>query len=183
VAGRAAILGLAATTTTADRTPLVEPASWPVLEAETTPAPVNGARYQGDVNPGRVAPGFSLPGLHDRAVTLDQFRGTRVLVVFLDPIHPPCGELAEHLERLHRTGSAPSIVVVSRGDLELNRTWAARHAVTFPIGLQERWDVSREYGLPAVPAAYLVDERGIIAAPVAVGADEIVGLAEGARSA
>jgi peroxiredoxin len=183
VAGRAAILGLAATTTTLDRAPGVEPASWSLIEAETTPAPVNGSRYKGGLERESIAPSFRLTGLDGQAVGLDQFRGARVLVVFSDPIHPPCGELAERLERLHRTESVPKIVVVSRGDPESNRAWAAEHGLTLTIGLQERWDVSREYGLLAVPVAYLVDERGTVAAPVAIGADEIVELAESARGA
>lgn len=183
VAGRAAILGLAATTTTIGDPPGVEPASWSLIEAETTPAPVNGARYQEGLKPGSIAPGFRLARLDGRLVALDQFRGERVLVVFSDPIHPPCGELAKRLESLRATGSVPNIVIVSRGTLETNRAWVARHAVTLPIGLQERWDVSREYGLLAAPVAFLVDERGMIAAPVAIGVDEIVELAESVRNA
>jgi hypothetical protein len=57
----------------------------------------------------------------------------------------------------------------------------AAHGVSLPIGLQHHWDVSREFGMLATPIAYLVDERGTLSAPVAVGADEVLDLAESAQ--
>ena len=180
VAGRAAILGLAASSATGHQAARVESPSPALLDAETTPAPVNGARYRDGLDGGSVAPGFTLPGLNGGTVALDQLRGKRVLLVFTDPAHPPCGDLAARLEPLGSGDSGPAIVLIARGDLETNRAWAAVHGVTLPIGLQRRWDISREYGLLATPAAYLVDERGFISAPAALGADEVLSLAEGA---
>ena len=180
VAGRTAILGLAASSTAGGETARVESPSPELMDAVTTPAPVNGARYLGGLDGGSLAPGFDLPDLTGGTVALDQFRGKHVLLVFTDPSHPPCGDLAAQLERLGGADSGRAIVLIARGDLETNRAWATEHGVTLPIGLQQHWDISREYGLLATPSAYLVDERGYIAAPAAFGADEILNLAEGA---
>lgn len=183
VAGRAAVLGLAASAWSGDAAPRVETPSADLFDAETTPAPVNGERYLVGLEVGSRAPGFELPGVDGRTVGLDQLRGKPALLVFTDPTHPPCGEVAVRLEAVHRLGSGPSTVVIARGDLETNRAWAAEHGLTPPIGLQHRWDVSRAYGLLATPVAYLVDERGNVAAPVAVGADAILDLAASAAGA
>jgi hypothetical protein len=123
-----------------------------------------------------------LPGLHDNEIALSDFRGRRVLLVFADPVCPPCERLFPELDRRHGANGEPAMIVVSRGGLDENRTWAARLGVTLPIGLQRRWDLSREYGILATPIAFLVDESGVIARPVALGADEILALAAEAGS-
>ena len=41
----------------------------------------------------------------------------------------------------------------------------------------EKWELSRAYGIFSTPVAFLIDERGIIAADVAVGVDAILALA------
>ena len=39
-----------------------------------------------------------------------------------------------------------------------------------------RWKLSKEYGIFAVPVAFLIDEKGVIARKVAQGVDEILAL-------
>jgi hypothetical protein len=48
--------------------------------------------------------------------------------------------------------------------------------------MQRHWEISREYGMFATPIGYLIDERGIIAADVAVGAEAILALLSGAET-
>jgi len=96
-----------------------------------------------------------------------------VVLVFSDPQCGPCNQIAPELEQFHRRTGAAQVVMVSRGEVEANRQKAAEHGLTFPIGLQKQWEVSREYALFATPIAYLVDERGVIAAEVATGGEPI----------
>jgi peroxiredoxin len=126
---------------------------------------------------GTPAPSFRLPRLDGGELTLEAYRGQRVLVVFSDPACRPCDALAPELERLHRRARGLHVLLVSRGDPEGNRARVAQHGLTFPIALQRHWEVSRDYGLFATPIAYLIDEQGLIAADVAIGADAILGLA------
>jgi peroxiredoxin len=180
VAGRVAILGLAASSELAsDGTTVFPPPSLGLIEAATSPAPVNGARFQAaGLEIGSVAPDFRLPGLDGREVALGLHRGQPVLVAFMDPACPPCDEVVPALERAHRQQSRTAVTVIPRGSLEANRAWADEHGLTLPIGLQSRWDTSRAYGILATPAAFLIDERGAIAAPVALGADAILDLVQ-----
>jgi peroxiredoxin len=177
-AGRAAVLGLAACSTSSDYPPFIEAPSATLLQAETTPAPVNGARYQGGLEVGSIAPSFNVPGLHGGTVALDQYRGKPLLLVFTDPIAPTCADVVTHLEQAHRSGDAVDIVLIAHGEIESNRSWASEHDLTMPIGVQHHWDVSREYGLLAAPIAYSVNEDGGIAAPVAMGTDAILDLSQ-----
>ena len=70
------------------------------------------------------------------------------------------------------------MVMVSRGDLEVNRAKAKEHGFTFTVLVQKHWEISKQYAMFATPIAYLIDEQGVIATDVAVGADAILALAE-----
>lgn len=67
--------------------------------------------------------------------------------------------------------------MVTRGDPKENRAKVKEHCLTFPIVLQQQWEVSRRYAMFATPIAYLIDEEGIIARDVAVGVEAILKLA------
>jgi peroxiredoxin len=129
---------------------------------------------------GTPAPPFSLPDIHGRITTLEEFRGRRVLLVFTDPQCGPCDQLAPELVRLHKEhdGNGPAIVLVGRGEPEENRRKAEQHGIEFPFVIQDRWKLSRSYGIFATPVAYLIDERGVIASNVGVGTDKILALAD-----
>ena len=125
---------------------------------------------------GTLAPVFRLPRIDDGELALDDYRGQRVLLVFSDPNCGPCNQLAPELERVHRGSSGLQVLMVSRGDSETNCRKVSEHQLTFPIILQHRWEISREYGIFATPIAYLIDEQGIIVEDVAVGGDAILAL-------
>jgi peroxiredoxin len=118
-----------------------------------------------------------LPLLHGGALSLAEYRGRKVLLVFSDPHCGPCDQLAPRLEQLARRTPGLQVLMVSRGDEETNRAKAAEHGLTFPIVLQKQWEISREYAKFATPIGYLIDEEGIIAKEVAVGVEPILGLA------
>jgi peroxiredoxin len=122
---------------------------------------------------GTLAPGFTLPALDGGSLSLNQFQGRRVLLVFSDPHCGPCDQLAPELEQAHQRAGEVQIVMVSRGDREANRAKTAEHRLTFPIGLQKQWEISQDYAMFATPIAYLIDEAGVIAAEVAVGVEPI----------
>jgi peroxiredoxin len=135
---------------------------------------------------GAIAPTFSLPDIHGETVSLGQFRGRIVLLVFSDPQCGPCDELAPKLVYLHRKQSNKgiAIVMIGRGQADQNRAKAMHHGIRFPVVLQDRWKLSREYGIFDTPVAFLIDRDGIIMSDVAKGPDRIMELAqEGLASA
>jgi peroxiredoxin len=111
---------------------------------------------------------------------LEDYRGRKVVLVFTDPHCQPCDQIAPELARLHRQHQADGValVMVGRGDAEENRKKAQQNGFDFPVVLQKKWELSRQYGIFATPVAFLINEAGIIARDVAIGADAILELAQ-----
>jgi len=147
---------------------------------------------------GTTAPEFRLPRLDGRGeLSLEEFRGRRVLLVFSSPHCGPCNTLAPALEKFHRkqcgtehpltltlspsvgerkSGSEVAVLMISRGEPKENRAKVKEHGLTFPVVLQQQWEISRRYAMFATPVAYLIDAQGVIAHDVAVGTDAILEL-------
>lgn len=133
---------------------------------------------------GTPAPRFRLPDLQGHSVSLDDYRSRRVLLVFSDPHCGPCDELAPHLASLYQEhrNNGLAVILVGRGTEEENRNKAEKFGFEFPVVLQDKWKLSKEYGIFATPVAFLIAEDGVIARDVAVGKDAILALAaEAAR--
>jgi peroxiredoxin len=128
---------------------------------------------------GTPAPGFRLPRLDGEELALEDYRGRRVLLVFSDPGCGPCEQLTPQLERLHREREDLQVLVVSRQDAETNRQKVAKLGLTFPVVLQQNWEVSLLYAMFATPVGYLIDERGVLASDAATGVEPILALAAG----
>lgn len=77
---------------------------------------------------------------------------------------------------VHRERPDLQVLMISRGDVDENGRKVAQHGLTLPVVLQQQWEISRLYGMFATPIGYLLDDHGVIAADVAVGADAILAL-------
>ena len=125
---------------------------------------------------GTPAPQFRLPRLDGGEISLGEYRGRRVLLVFSDPHCGPCNQLAGRLQELHRLMPDLQVLMVSRGELSDNRQKVEEHGLTFPVALQKQWEVSKDYAMFATPIGYLIDEHGVLISDVAIGADRILAL-------
>src|SRR3954462_3548361 len=81
--------------------------------------------------PGEPAPGFVLPALAGGTLSLADFEGARVLLVFSDPNCGPCELLAPRLQRLAERVRDVKVVMISRGTSERNLEKAQEHGLTF----------------------------------------------------
>jgi peroxiredoxin len=129
---------------------------------------------------GMEAPAFELPDLVGRPVLLEQYRGSRVLLTFLSSTCPHSQELAPEFAKLPWDGEAgrPVPVVVAIGDPEGNRAMVAEHNIRCPVLLDEKIEILRVFEAGGTPAAYLIDEQGVIVAPRADGGPDVLRLAE-----
>ena len=125
---------------------------------------------------GSTAPVFRLPRVHGGELSLLEYRGRPVVVVFTDVDCEPCDRLAPLLLETHRREPTLAIVIVGRGELAKNRAKVEQLGLPFPVVLQRHWEVSREYGILAAPVAYGIDEWGTIASEAAVGPDAIIAM-------
>jgi peroxiredoxin len=147
--------------------PLEETAS---LVALTAIAPPNLAITP--LQPGDVAPAFTLPGIDGRSWSLDAHRGTTLALLFSDPSCPPCVDLLQELSGPLRQ----HLVVISRGDRAANAALIATAAITAPVLLQRQREIARRFGALDTPSAYVVDGRGFIVAGPAVGKEAVLAL-------
>ena len=125
---------------------------------------------------GSPAPDFRLPRVGGGELALSQYRGRQVLLLFSDLPRGPLNALLAELQRRYAAGSEVDVVMVSQGDRATNASMVAKLRVTFPVVLQRQREVSRMYRTFAAPVGFLVDERGAIAAPAAIGAERILAL-------
>jgi peroxiredoxin len=140
---------------------------------------VTESRIERDgIKAGSRAPGFTLPDLRGRMVSLEDYRNRRVLLVFSDPNCGPCDALAPDLVRLQQERPDLRLIMVSRGDRAANNEKSRFYGFNFPVVIQDGWKVSKEYGIFATPVAFLIDERGFVAKPVAIGSAQILALVQ-----
>jgi peroxiredoxin len=115
---------------------------------------------------GSQAPAFVLATLQGVRTSLDQFRGKPVLLIFFSPTCPFCQRMAPDLARLPLDGAGgrPVPVVVASGDPDANRALIGEHGIRCPVLLDATNEVAALYRPNGTPAAYLIDEHGLIAA-------------------
>jgi methylamine dehydrogenase accessory protein MauD len=127
------------------------------LEA-TTPSRVG----RSGLKPGQKAPDFTLPSVSGGDVSLHDFAGRQLLLVFTQSGCGPCRRVAPDLNRLQDAGEV-QVVLINNGDPEATRKWAAEVQARFPVLQQEKFSVSRRYQTYATPFAFLIDPQGVIA--------------------
>ena len=141
-----------------------------------TPA---GDPARGGLPPATTFPPFRLPDLEGEEVGLEDFE-TRVLLVHWSPECGFCREIAPDLGRLQTDlrRRKTELVLVSYGSPESNRALMETHGLRCPVLLQPDGGTVEGFARMGTPAAYLLDEKGRVAKPVAVGAREVPELAE-----
>lgn len=150
----------------------------PELPPAVSPLPTCAASTLEPLQPGMLAPDFALPHATGGEWSLHAHRGEPLALIFSDPTCPPCTTLLAALRRRDRAG----LVLVSRGAEEANQAVAAALGTETPVLLQRHREVARWYGIVETPAAYSIDERGIIMAGPAIGTKEVLALLERRRS-
>jgi peroxiredoxin len=115
---------------------------------------------------GSQAPSFELPDLQGRRVSLEQFRGKPVLLIFFSPTCAFCQRMAPDLGRLpiDGAGGCPVPVVVTSGDPGANRALIGEHGIRCPVLFDEANEVAALYHPEGTPAGYLLNEHGMISA-------------------
>jgi peroxiredoxin len=121
------------------------------------------------IRPGRpkAAQDFTVPLLQGSRFRLADQRGKVVLINFWATWCPPCREEMPAMERLwqqHRDRGFLLIAVSLDADRSQVKPFATAHRLTFPIGLDSSLEVANLYGIRALPASFIVDRHGQVAA-------------------
>lgn len=127
---------------------------------------------------GSPAPRFTLPDLRGSMVTLDDLlaEAKPVMLFFSSPTCSSCTELIPEIGHWQREHPARlTMAVISTGTVETNEPKAAAAGLQ-DVLLQREWEIAEAYGVGGTPGAVIVYPEGVIASPVALGAESIRGL-------
>ncbi|MAE93159.1 MAG: hypothetical protein CL910_00720 [Deltaproteobacteria bacterium] len=122
-------------------------------------------REAAPVEPGRVAPLFSLPDLTGEPLSLAGLQGQVVLVNFWATWCKPCEEEMPAMERLYqalREEGFELLAVSVDEDTEEVRAFRDRLALSFPILHDEGQQVARRYQSFRFPESFLIDREGLV---------------------
>jgi len=111
---------------------------------------------------GSQAPAFNLVDTEGRTVSLREFSGQRILLVFSSTACPACQQIYPSLKEFQKAHPDIALLMISRGAPEDNQTLVRKEGLTFPV-LNGQEEVIKEYQVPAFPFFYLIDEQGSIA--------------------
>lgn len=124
---------------------------------------------------GEPAPAIILPNLAGEDVSLADFGGENVIVLFWSPSCGFCDRMLPDLKAWEAAPpeGAPRLLVVSDGTVEANEAQGLRS----PVVLDQGSGSARAFGAPGTPAAVLVDAEGKVASGIALGGKQVLALA------
>ncbi|MEX0679482.1 MAG: peroxiredoxin family protein [Pirellulales bacterium] len=123
---------------------------------------------------GKKAPDFTLPSVAGGEVSLGDFAGRKVLLVFTQSGCGPCHDMAPEFNRVHDKREH-QVLVVNNGEPDESRQWAEEVHARFPVLTQEKFSVAKRYEVFATPFAFLIDEQGIVTSNGIVGSAQYLG--------
>jgi methylamine dehydrogenase accessory protein MauD len=126
------------------------------------------------LKPGKKAPDFTLPCAAGGEVSLHDFAGRKVLLVFTQSGCGPCHDMAPEFNRVQDKREY-QLLVVNNGEPDESREWAVEIHARFPILIQDKFSVAKRYEIFATPFAFLIDEHGVITSSGIVGSPQYLG--------
>jgi thiol-disulfide isomerase/thioredoxin len=115
---------------------------------------------------GKLAPGFTLPALDGKPVSLSSYRGRPVVLTFFASWCHPCEEDMPVLERAQRdAGNRIAVIGVNYQDFESDtRRFVEQLGVTFPALVEDSTDnpVAKRYDVHAMPDTVFIDANGVV---------------------
>ena len=110
-----------------------------------------------------AAPDFTLPTTDSRTVSLSDYRGKPVAVVFLSGHCSHSFDTLPILTEMNKKyGSELAIlpVYVNSGSVDNVLTWSAEMNLGFPLIVSQSKEISKAYNSKMVPSTFLIDRNG-----------------------
>lgn len=111
---------------------------------------------------GIVAPSFSLPDTEGHLVSLKDYFGKPVLIMFSSTTCPGCKEMYPVLKDFGERNAGINILMISKSSEDENPPLFQEEDFTFPVLLWEN-KVASEYQVPGTPWFYMIDIQGMVA--------------------
>lgn len=112
---------------------------------------------------GQRAPGFTLPDLDGRPVSLGDFRGLPLLLVFGSAACAPCRSLVPDLNAFaDERREQLRVLYLCRGSADEARRFARETDVRVPVAVHPDEELSDRYRARVTPFAFLIDGEGVV---------------------
>lgn len=111
---------------------------------------------------GRAAPSFSLPDAEGHIVSLKDYFGKPVLIIFSSTTCPSCKEMYPALKNFSEKYAGITILMISKSSEDDNLQLLQEEDFTFPVLPWENKVVS-DYQVPGTPWFYMIDSQGKVA--------------------
>ena len=111
------------------------------------------------------APDFTLPSIIGENITLSQFRGKAVLLVFWNMTCPACRNRMPLLQKIHKnipTDKAALLCIHGPGRESAIKSYLESQGLTLPVLLDLEGKTGYAYNVNSIPMTYLLDRAGII---------------------
>ncbi len=120
----------------------------------------------GQVQTGRPAPDFVLPGLDGREVRLSDYRGKVVFLNIWASWCSPCRQEMPSMQKLYEQLKGYDFemlaVSIDAQGADVVRPFVNRSKLTFPVLLDTAGNIGRLYNTTGVPETFIIDRSGIL---------------------
>ncbi|NMD70483.1 TlpA family protein disulfide reductase [Bacillus sp. DNRA2] len=112
---------------------------------------------------GNTPPDFELKTLAGDTVKLSDYKGKKVMLNFWATWCPPCKAEMPDMEKFYEGNKdRVEILAVNMDTTNDVEGFAKEYGITFPILLDEKNEVNRDYGIVSIPTTFFIDEKGVI---------------------
>ncbi len=111
------------------------------------------------------APDFTLRNLEGESVSLADYKGKIVILNFWATWCGPCRKEMPDLEKYYREYNQDVVVLAVNTDSNNDvKGFADGLQLTFPIVLDEKSEILKQYEIISYPTTYFIDKKGVIQA-------------------
>lgn len=115
------------------------------------------------VDVGFKAVDFDLQTINGKTVKLSDYKGQKIMLNFWATWCPPCKAEMPDMQTLHKEkGEEIKIVSVNIDPDNDVAGFADEYGLTFPILLDKKEEVMKQYNIISIPTTFFIDENGII---------------------
>lgn len=120
------------------------------------------------LDPEERAPSFTIQTLTGETVSLEDFRGKRILLNFWATWCPPCKEEMPDMQTLYNEFKDQDFVVlavnvtITEKSSEVVTKFVEDYDLNFPILMDEKGEVAHQYEILSYPTSFFIDSDGII---------------------
>jgi peroxiredoxin len=112
---------------------------------------------------GNVAPDFELNLLSGETVKLSDYKGKKVMLNFWATWCPPCKAEMPEMQQFYQGNKAKVEILAVNMDPNADVAgFAKERGLTFPILLDKKNEVQKNYQIVSIPTTFFLDENGVI---------------------